>query len=262
LMQGSSKPDKQEDVTPRLQINTEFVFPFPVVETIESICEENWVDNRRGYRCGQYSRDPDHPDRRAYRPPEAIHRLLPGKVQAIYLWGSHLWGNNHADSDYDFVLVVDKTFLPESPDNGDWGVSAKRWNVISGEYQGHFIDIAVYETSHWNRLIRDNEIWSVIFAFVPSKAILYQAKPVEFVLNKKSLLFETLNSCTRYRNVMKKHYDRGLYYKSYKRGLYVLQHLSFAIELISTGKLSSLRLREEFFFPNHEQRSHCLPCQV
>jgi len=188
-------------------------------------------------------------------------------ISALYLWGSHLWGTNHEGSDYDFVLLVDgpcrlldllkgEEYNPPSYSGVSNDPRFTKWtNVFHGpaksflmthDEKNYKVDIAVYDRKDFEQLMNQNTIWTLVFPFIPQSAILYESKPLEWTLNKKSLLFETLNLVSQYKMVMEHHYKNGLYHKSYKRGLFVLQHLGFAVEIMKTGKISDIGIKNEF----------------
>lgn len=215
-----------------------FKLPFDVMEAIKSIL----IDHGCSYQ--------DPSENRGYRrtPPRKFEEDLLKKMDSLFFWGSHLWGTAHGSSDYDFVLLVDGLCGPLSLPNPENPTHNKKWNVFSGLFEGHSIDIAVYDVEHFKKLLQSNVIWALVFPFLPSQAVICQKRLLEFELDKRLLFFETLMSVSHYRLLMKRHFDNHFYFKAYKRGLYILQHLSFAIQLLNFGQISDLRFNSELYF--------------
>lgn len=95
------KPPEQLELAPVISkplsfpINNADAFPFDVIDGIWAALTK---DSRfRSNNFAEY-------DERGLLKKDT--KKITDHMSALYLWGSHLWGTNHEDSDYDFVLLL------------------------------------------------------------------------------------------------------------------------------------------------------------
>jgi len=113
-------------------------------------------------------------------------------------------------------------------------------------YNNTSIDIVLYSEAHWRRILKAHEIWAITFYFIPPKFIYKQTVYFPFYFCRHSLFAAVL--CDYAKNSLKainfwsiKESRRAL-----KRLIYLLQHLTFAIQFAKTSTIYDISAGNEY----------------
>lgn len=152
-------------------------------------------------------------------------KLVPNKVKAIFPLGSHVYGTNNKDSDYDFIVIVN-----EIPEIGS----------IQRELDKN-IDIHYYTVEEFQLKLDNHDIQMLECFFLPEDMYsTYIDLPFTFELDKsklrKSISTIVNNSWVRGKKklVVSGDYDLNLALKSI---FYSIRILGLGIQIASHGKI-------------------------
>jgi len=159
--------------------------------------------------------------------------IKPDLVLNIYQWGSKLFGNDEQSSDVDLMVIISDTVLVSQ----DTYISPYLGVVKTFMYNNISIDIVLYKESHWRRILKAHEIWAIIFYFIPEKFIYKQSVNFPFFFCRHSLFAAVLCDYTKNSTKATNFWSQTQSRRALKRLIYLLQHLTFAIQFAQTGSI-------------------------
>jgi predicted nucleotidyltransferase len=168
----------------------------------------------------------------------------------LYQWGSHLFGTNGPNSDYDLVAVLRGynygVLKGKSDFAPDWQLVADAHTklVSKAEVNGIHFDIVCFEEKYWQHLLHQNIIWIYVFETLGGEEhprVLVKRKNFEVKIRWQMMHYQALIDFSKNEKYMKMFWIKmKKYNKTKKKIIYILQHLEFAIQIFERGTIYDL----------------------